>query len=466
MSDKGTYDAVIIGAGQAGVPLATDLAAAGWRVAVVERAHVGGTCVNEGCTPSKTLLASARMAYLARRARDYGVNTGSVSVDMPKVHRRMQDLVDSWREGSRRMLEKTENLDLFLGEASFLDSHTLSLQRAPGSREATALPERLAAEHIFINTGCRPAIPPVEGIDSAPYLDSTTIMALTDVPGHLLILGGGYVALEFAQMFRRFGSEITIVERRSVLMSREDTDVSEALAAILREDGVTLHLDAEAHSVGSVSGRVELGVRTSAGELTLTGTHLLVAAGRTPNTDTLNLQAAGLEPDDRGYIPVNDRLETAVEGIYALGDVNGGPAFTHVSYDDYRVIRDDLLGDGYGSTKDRLLCYAVYTDPELGRVGLTEREAREQGFDVKVVTLSMGDVPRAIETGETRGFMKAIVNTKDDHILGCAALGVHGAELVSMVELAMMGGLTATQMRDAIFIHPALAESINALFDQ
>jgi pyruvate/2-oxoglutarate dehydrogenase complex dihydrolipoamide dehydrogenase (E3) component len=461
MRERRKYDAVIVGAGQAGAPLATSLASAGWRTALVERIHVGGTCINEGCTPSKTLVASARVAYLSRRARDYGIATGSVTVDMPAVWKRKQLLVDSWRDGSQRRLQRTKNLDLLLGEAFFLEPHTLEVRLPAG--------ESLAVEagKIFINTGNRPAVPPLAGLDSVPYLDSTSIMDIDFVPPHLLVLGGGYVGVEFGQMFRRFGSEITLVQRRNALLPREDTDVSETLTAILREDGVRVLLGTEALSVKrEIDGSLELQLQTAAGMTSLRGSHLLLAAGRIPNTEALRLEAAGLKTDSAGYIPVNDRLETRLEGIYALGDVNGGPAFTHVSYDDFRVVRTNLLGEGGATTRDRLPCYAVFTDPELGRVGLTEREARERGLDFRIFTLPMRHVPRAIETGETRGLMKAVVDNKDDRILGCAILGIQGAEVMSMLQMAMMSGLSAAQLRDAVFAHPALAEALNILFDQ
>jgi pyruvate/2-oxoglutarate dehydrogenase complex dihydrolipoamide dehydrogenase (E3) component len=454
------YDAVIIGAGQAGVPLATSLAQAGWHTALVERTHVGGTCVNEGCTPSKTLVGSARVAYLARRAGDYGVVTGPVAIDMPAVRARKQALVDSWLEGSKRMVQETANLDLMPGEASFFGPQELSVVMTDGPSV------RLRAPRIFVNTGCRPAVPPIPGLADVPYLTSTTIMDLDVVPDHLLVVGGGYVAVEFGQMFRRFGAQVTLVARGATLLSREDTDVSEALTQILREDGIEVLLGTEISGVSRVGERIESIMRTSQGERNMTGSHLLVATGRVPNTDVLQLRSAGLDTDSRGYIPVNERLETQVEGIYALGDVNGGPAFTHISYDDYRVVKANLLGKGGGTTRGRLLCYAVFTDPELGRVGLSEREAAARGLDVKVFTLPMADVPRAIETGETRGLMKAVVEESTDRILGCAILGIQGAETMSQLQLAMMGGLTASQLRDAVFTHPALSEALNILFDQ
>ena len=453
------YDAVIIGAGQAGVPLARSLAQAGWRTALAERSHVGGTCINEGCTPTKTMIASARVAYLARRASSYGIATGEVSVDMVAVRQRKRDLVESWRSGSERRLANADNLDLLMGEAVFLGPHRLEI------RSGDATPIVVEADHMFINTGCRPALPPLPGLDEVPYLSSTTIMELDSIPEHLLILGGGYVAVEFAQMFRRFGSRVTVIQRREQLLPREDADVAQAVAAILEEDGVELFLEANASSVKGIAGSgMELEIASPAGATLLVGSHLLVATGRTPNTEALNTEAAGLRVDEKGYLPVNERLETEVDGIYALGDVNGGPAFTHVSYDDFRIVRTNLLEGGRAATTDRLVPYVVFLDPQVGRVGLSEHEAREQGLDLRVMKLPMDYVARALEIDESRGFVKVVVDNVDDHILGCAVLGVEGGEIMSVIQVAMMGGLTASRLRDAVFAHPTLAESLNSLF--
>jgi len=453
------YDAVIIGAGQAGVPLARGLAQAGWRTALAERSHVGGTCINEGCTPTKTMIASARVAYLARRASSYGIATGEVSVDMVAVRQRKRDLVEGWRSGSERRLVNTDNLDLLIGEAVFLGPHRLEI------RSGDATPIVVEADHIFINTGCRPALPPLPGLDEVPYLTSTTIMELDSIPEHLLILGGGYVAVEFAQMFRRFGSRVTVIQRREQLLPREDADVAQAVAAILEEDGVELFLDANARSVKEIAGSgMEMEIASPAGATLLVGSHLLVATGRTPNTEALNMEAAGLRVDEKGYLPVNERLETEVDGIYALGDVNGGPAFTHIAYDDFRIVRANLLEGGRAATTDRLVPYVVFLDPQLGRVGLSEREARERGFGLRIMKLPMNYVARALEMDESRGFVKVVVDDADDHILGCAVLGVEGGEIMAVIQVAMMGGLTASRLRDAVFAHPTLAESLNNLF--
>src|ERR671938_131929 len=390
MTPTGYYDAVVIGAGQGGVPLARALAQAGRKTALVEREHVGGTCINEGCTPTKTMVASAKVAYFDRRSADYGVQNGPVAVDMLKIRQRKRDIVRGFRSGSERRIERTEGLDLLMGEARFTGPKELEV-RLNGDGETV----QLSADDIFINVGARPANPPIEGLDAVPALNSTTVMELDVVPDHLLVLGGSYVGLEFAQMFRRFGSEVTVVELGKQLMGRED---------------------------------------------------------------------AGVETDRRGFVEVNDRLETNVPGIYAMGDVKGGPAFTHISYDDFRIIRTNLLEGGDASIAERLVPYTVFIDPQLGRIGLSEQEAREQGRNIGVAKMPMSYVARAIEVDETRGFMKAVVDADTGQILGCAVLGIEGGEIMAMLQIAMMGKVPYTALRDAVFAHPTLAESLNNLF--
>jgi pyruvate/2-oxoglutarate dehydrogenase complex dihydrolipoamide dehydrogenase (E3) component len=452
------YDAVVIGAGQAGVPLATTLAKAGRKTALVEREHVGGTCINEGCTPTKTMVASAKVAYFNRRSEDYGVSNGQVAVDMIRVRQRKRDIVESFRSGGEKRLADA-GVELIRGEARFSGSRELEVTLNSG---ATV---QLSADNIFINVGARPANPPVEGLDSVPTLNSTTIMELDEVPDHLLVLGGSYVGLEFAQMFRRFGSRVTVVQRGKQLMSREDTDVAEAVAEIMRQDGIEVLLSTQTQGAEQGNdGKIRLRVSTPEGERTLEGSHLLVAAGRPPNTDRLNLEAAGIETDKRGQIKVNERLETNVEGVYALGDVKGGPAFTHISYDDFRIVRTNLLEGGNATITDRKVPYTVFIDPQLGRAGLSEQEAREQGLNIRVAKIPMSYVARAIEVDETRGFMKAVVDADTDQILGCAILGVEGGEIAAMLQIAMMGGVPYTTLRDTVFSHPTLSESLNTLF--
>jgi pyruvate/2-oxoglutarate dehydrogenase complex dihydrolipoamide dehydrogenase (E3) component len=453
------YDAVVIGAGQAGVPLSQVLARSGRRTALIEREHVGGTCINVGCTPTKTMVASAKTAYIDRRSGDYGVHNGPVSVDMHEVRTRKRAMVDSFRTSNLRRIESTEVLELIAGEASFTGPRTLAVRTNSGDEL------ELDADTVFINAGARPAIPPIEGLDDVPALNSTSIMELGELPEHLLVLGGSYVGLEFAQMFRRFGSEVTVVQRGGQLMGREDPDVAEAVAEILREDGIEVLLGTQARRAAQdEDGKILLTVETSEGERTLVGTHLLVAAGRPPNTETLNLGAAGIATDKRGYIEANERLETSAPGVYALGDVKGGPAFTHISYDDFRIIRTNLLEGGSATITNRQVPYTMFIDPQLGRIGLSEQQARDQGRDVLVAKIPMSYVSRAVELGETRGFMKAVVDAETGQILGCAVLGIEGGEIMAMIQIAMLGKMPYTTLRDAVFAHPTLAESLNNLF--
>jgi pyruvate/2-oxoglutarate dehydrogenase complex dihydrolipoamide dehydrogenase (E3) component len=459
MATPQRYDAVVIGAGQGGGPLATALARAGRKTALIEREHVGGTCINEGCTPTKTMVASARVAYLARRGADYGVRTGPVSVDLAKVRQRKRDIVDSFRGGSERRIVQTPNLDLLRGEASFTGPDALSVSLNGGEQIA------LSADLIVLNTGARPGLPSLPGLDRVPTLNSTTIMELDTVPEHLLVLGGSYVGLEFAQMFARFGSQVTVVQRGEQLLSREDADVAEAVATILREDGLEVLLATRTLGIAQAgAGRVQLTVAAPDGERTLTGSHVLVALGRTPNTEYLNLSAAGVRAKAHGFIQVDDRLETNTPGIYAIGDVNGGPAFTHISYDDYRVLRTNLIEGGNATTTGRLVPYTVFIDPQLGRIGLSEAEAGAQGRNVRVAKMPMSHVARALEVDEPRGFMKAVVDADTQQILGAAILGIEGGELMSMLQIAMMGHVPYPVLREAIFAHPTLAESFNNLF--
>ncbi|HYF62241.1 MAG TPA: mercuric reductase, partial [Herpetosiphonaceae bacterium] len=389
-----------------------------------------------------------------------GVQTGPIRIDLATVRGRKRAIVDSFRGGSQGSIEATPGVELIFGTAAFSGEHSLAVALNAGGERA------LTAPTIIINAGARSTVPDLPGLADTPYLDSTSIMELDAAPRHLIVLGGGYIALEFAQMFRRFGSQVTIVQRSGQLLGREDADIAAAVAGILAEDGIDVLLDTAALRVERAGDGVALSVSGPGGERAIAGSHLLLAVGRTPNSDRLNLEAAGIAADARGFITVNERLETNVPGIYAAGDINGGPAFTHISYDDYRILRANLIEGGAASTAGRQLPYVVFTDPQLGHIGLNEREARRQNRAVRVATMPMSHVARALEVDEPRGLMKALVDPASGQILGYTVLGIEGGELMSVVQMAMLGKLPYAALRDAIFAHPTLAESLNNLFAQ
>jgi pyruvate/2-oxoglutarate dehydrogenase complex dihydrolipoamide dehydrogenase (E3) component len=457
MADSTSYDVMVIGSGQAGGPLSTAFARAGHRVVLIERASIGGTCVNAGCTPTKTMIASSRVAYLARRAGDYGVNSGEIGVDMTQVRRRKRDIVEKFQSGSQRSISD-QGVEIVFGEASFVGPKAVEVRLKDGGSRC------ITSDLVFINTGCRPASLELEGLDSVPWFDSTSIMELDAVPEHLVVLGGGYIGLEFGQLFRRLGSAVTIIQRGERLLTREDDEISREVERIMIEDGLELILQARARTVSSVAGQVQLEVSISDGVRRVNGSHLLLAVGRTANTTGLNLAAAGVVVNEHDEIEVNDRLETSAAVVYALGDVKGGPQFTHISYDDFRIIKANILDGGSASTAGRMVPYTVYIDPQLGRVGMTETEARALGLDVRVGVMPMSRVARALEVDESRGLLKVVVNARTDQIVGFAALAIEGGELMSMAEIAMMGKLPWQALRNGIFAHPTLAESFNALF--
>ncbi|MFE9812795.1 mercuric reductase [Streptomyces sp. NPDC005227] len=457
MTDE-SYDVIVIGTSQGGRFLPLDLAHAGRRVALIERGPIGGACVNTGCTPTKTMVASARLAHLARRAGEYGVNTGPVSVDLAAVRERKRAMVAGARGNYESRLTQ-RGLDFVEGEARFTGPKTVDVALKGGGTRT------LTAPTIVVDTGARPRPLEISGADGVTVLDSTSIMELDELPEHLIVLGGGYIGLEFGQMFRRFGSQVTIIQTRPRLMPAEDEDVSDEVAAILREDGITVLTSATPqHVEQSDDGRVHLTVHTPQGEQHIEGSHLLAAIGRIPNTEALNPAAAGIQLHSNGAIEVDKHLETSVPGVHAMGDVKGGPAFTHLSYDDYRILRANLLDGKQASTTDRTVPYTVFIDPQFGRVGMSERQAREQNHTVRIAKLPMNAVVRAIEMGETRGFMKAIIDADTGQILGAAVLGAEGGEIMSIIQVAILGRLPYTAMADAIFTHPLLAEGLNTLF--
>jgi pyruvate/2-oxoglutarate dehydrogenase complex dihydrolipoamide dehydrogenase (E3) component len=462
------YDLIVIGAGQGGGPLAGAFARAGKRVALIERAHVGGSCINIGCSPTKTIVASARVAHLAGRGSEYGVRYADgaaaeppITVDLRRVRERKQGVVDSFRTGSERALAAA-GVDLIRAHARFTAPRTVETVGSNGSASLTG-------DLVVINTGLRSAVPPIPGLDEVDYLTSTSIMELTEVPEHLVILGGGYTGLEFAQAYRRFGSRVTIVERGSQLLPHEDEDIADTVAAILREEGIEVLLNAEVVSVERAGENVLVNRRAPGAAhgddvCQVRGSRLLVASGRRPNTDDLGLDAAGVRTDDRGYICASERLETSEAGTYVIGDVKGGPAFTHISYDDFRVLRTNLLDGGSATTAGRIVPYTVFIDPQLGAIGMTEREARASGRSIRVAKLPMSHVARALEVDETRGVMKAVVDADTQRILGARVLGIEGGEIAAIFQVAMMGDLPYTALRDAVFSHPTTAEALNSLF--
>ena len=448
------FDAIIIGSGQGGNPLAEALIAAGKKTAMIERQDVGGTCINRGCSPTKTMVASARVAYLARRGADYGVHTGPVTIDMGRVRERKRAIVSSFRQSREKRLEKLQ-ADLVRGEASFTGPRQLRVALNGGGERL------LRAAQIFIDTGTRSSRPAIAGLDAVPYLDNDSIMELDRVPEHLLILGGGYIGVEFGQMFRRFGSRVTVIQAGPQLLREEDADVAAEVLKILREDGIEILLNARAQQVKpGIALKVSIEGKTQ----TIEGSHLLLATGRVPNTDALKPAAGGIETDESGFIRANERLETSAPGVYVIGDVKGGPAFTHISYDDYRILKANLLDGGNRSTRDRMVPFAVFMDPQLGRVGMTETEAKKSGRKIRVARMPMTSVARALEVDETRGLMKVIVDAETEEILGATVLGLEGGEVMSVLQMAMMGHLKWSVLHDAVLAHPTLAESINNLF--
>ncbi len=459
------YDVLILGSGQAGNPLSSEFVKAGKRVALIERAEVAGTCINYGCTPTKTMVASAQRAWQARHAAELGIHVDTMRVNMEEVRARKRKIVEQFRTSNEKRFASGQP-ELVRGEARFVAAKETAAKEIVVALKGGG-ERRLTAETIVINTGDHPTVPKIPGLDRVPYLDNVSLMELDAVPEHLLILGGGYEAVEFGQMFRRFGSEVCVMERGKHLLGHEDVDISEAVEAMLRDEGLRIETDAKAVRVEGGPGNVTVHLE---GGKSVSGSHLFVAVGRSPNTAELDLKAAGVSTDAGGYVRVDEELRTNVPGIYAVGDVKGGPAFTHVSYDDYRILRDNLIldtasgGKRKRKTNDRTPVFVVYMDPQLGRVGMTEAEARKSGRAIKVAKMPVTSIARAIETGDTRGLLKAVVDAETEQILGAAVLAPEGGELMSMFELAMMGKLSYRVLEDAVFAHPAYAESLNTLW--
>ncbi len=444
------YDAIIIGAGQAGPALARRLAAAKWKVAIVERKFFGGTCVNTGCTPTKTMVASAYAAHLARRAAEYGVVIGSdggaVSVDMKVVKSRKDALVNASRNGVEQSLKKS-GCTVYHGHARFL-----------GPKEVKVGDEVLKADKIFINVGGRASVPPIPELDQVPYLTNSSMMDVDFLPSHLIVLGGSYIGLEFAQMYRRFGSSVTVIELAPRLIAREDEDVSRGIADILKDEGIDIRLDSKVVAAQKQGSQIAVTVETAGARSQVLGSHLLLAIGRRPNTDDLGLDAAGVAPDRHGYVVVDDQLRTSVPGIWALGDCNGRGAFTHTSWNDFEIVAANLLDNDPRRVSDRINAYALYTDPPLGRAGMTEAEVRKSGRPALMAVMAMEDVARAREKAETKGFMKILVDKEEKQILGASLLGVSGDEVIHCIIDLMYAKAPFTVMQRAMHIHPTVSE--------
>ena len=444
------FDAIIIGTGQAGPSLAARLAGKGMKVAIIERKLFGGTCVNTGCIPTKTLVASARAAYMARRGQEFGVTLeGSITVDMKRVKERKDGVVAKSNQGVENWLKNTENCTVYEGQGCFEDSHSLRVGEA-----------LLEAEKIFINVGGRAFIPPFSGIKEGDCLTNSSMAAMDVLPEHLIIIGGSYIGLEFGQMYRRFGSQVTIVERAPRLIQREDIDVSEAVQEILEKEGIHIRLEAECIDAEKDGDQIRVRLDCEKGAREVTGSHLLLAVGRVPNTDDLGLEKAGIEMNERGYIEVDDQLRTNVPGVWALGDCNGQGAFTHTSYNDYEIVAANLLDDDPRRVSDRILAYALYIDPPLGRAGKTEAEVKQSGQKALMATRPMTRVSRAVEKSETQGFMKILVDADSKEILGAAILGIGGDEIIHSILDVMYAKAPYTVIQRAVHIHPTVTELI------
>ncbi len=445
------FDAIIIGTGQAGPSLSARLAGEGMKVAVIERKLFHGTCVNTGCVPTKTLVASARAAYVARRAADFGVMIdGPIKIDMKKVKDRKDDIVGRTNHEVPEWMQKIDNLTVFKGHARFEGPHTISIGD-----------ETLESDKIFINVGGRAFVPPnMSGIDEVEYLTNSSMMAIDFIPEHLIIIGGSYIGLEFAQMYRRFGSEVTIVEMGARLIQRDDEDVSAAVKEILENEGVNFRFNAECIGLQKQGDKVAVGVDCKKGPPEVIGSHVLLAVGRVPNTHDLGLDKAGIETDKRGYVVVDDQLRTNVAGVWALGDCHGKGAFTHTSYNDFEIVAANLLDDDPRRLSDRILCYGLFIDPPLGRAGLTEAQVRESGKKALIGKMAMSKISRAKEKGETQGFMKILIDAETKLILGAAILGIGGDEVIHVILDVMYAKKPYTLIQRAVHIHPTVSELI------
>lgn len=455
-------DVIIIGSGQAGNPLAMSLAHSGMSVVLVEKSenHLGGTCLNDGCTPSKTLIASAKVAHAINTSEKHGLSTSNLKIDFTATQKRKQKIVLDSRNGLQKRLLETKNLELVYGIGSFVVQKVIEIVDKNGDTQ------KMTAHYIFINAGCRPHIPNIPGLEGVTYFDSTSMLNLNEIPKDLLVIGGSYIGLELGQMYSRLGAKTTIIERSKQLMPNEDQDIATSIQESLEKENMSFYMATETIHVDEENGQISLTIKHQNKEKKINGSHLFIAAGRTPNSDSLTLNNAKIKTDEKGYILVNSNLETNVKGVFALGDIKGGAQFTHIAYDDFRIVRDNILHNKKRSYKKRPIPYCMFTDPQLGRIGISENDAKDQNLDVEIISIPGSRITRGIESGTTQGLWKAIIDKKTNKILGASIISSEGGEIATVLQMAMQGNIKASEIRDAIFSHPTYSESLNTLFDQ
>lgn len=457
MSEIEEFDEIVLGGGKGGKSLALALASAGHKVALVEAGMIGGSCINVACIPTKTMVSGSKLVAEARQASRDGFSVAVKDPNLTATLKRKRHVVETMVSTHWDLFTRTSNLHFILGEGRFIAQRTIEVDTRDGKRI-------IKGDRVFINTGTRPLIPSYPGLDSVGYLTSTSIMELEVLPDHLLILGGGYIALEFAQIFLRLGSKVTLIERSNRFLPREEPEIAQSIKEILNDEGLSIKFETKIEAISRKGAEITVDALEGGSPVKITGSHILVATGRESNYDRLNLEAAGVAFDERGFIKVNEKLETSAPDVYALGDCKGPPFFTHVSWDDFRIVRDNLLNGASRTTQDRLVPYTLFVEPELGRVGLTEAEARAKGYEVLTATLPASKIPRANTSGETRGLLKAVVDKKTKAILGASILCASGGEVVSCLQVAMLAGMPCTTLKNTVFSHPTMAESLNLLF--
>ncbi|WP_114747680.1 mercuric reductase [Pleomorphovibrio marinus] len=454
------FDAVIIGAGQAGMPLAHKISSKGHTVALVEQRVIGGTCINDGCSPTKTMAFCAKVAHTVSRAGDYGIEVDAFRINQKKIKQRKNHIVHLFRGGAQKGLDKAENITVIMGKGSIVGQGHVAVQQADGIKRS------LSTDAIFINTGSKTKLPNLRGLDQVPFLTSSTIMDLEETPKSLLILGGGYIGLEFAQMFRRFGSEVSVLDSAERLVSKEDTDVCKEVSAIFKKEGISTYFNFEAEEVLNEEGQISIKGRQDGRGVTLKGSHLLVATGRKPNIEGLNAEEAGIVLTDQGFIEVDEQFRTSLKNVYAMGDVSGSPPFTHIAYNDANLVFQAVYENRVLSHKNRLVPYCIFIDPQLARIGLNEQQAKNRGIPYKLGKFWMKHAGRTLEADEKEGFFKVLVDPKDGKILGATILSMDGGEVMAILQMAMIGGVTYEQIKDLPIAHPTLAESLNNLMKQ